>query len=312
LIISVLLGFSLTILFTGVHDTNNIKKDKNTVMKSGLYIVSTPIGNLGDISSRAIKTLENSDIIICENPKHSLKLLSKLDIKKKLISLHDYNEQIVIEKIIESLKNKKLSLISDAGSPLISDPGYKLVTFCIENDIYVTTIPGASSVTSALQISSIPINKYTFHGFLPKTKKSVVNFVEILKKSNLTSVFFVSSHKILSFLEILSKELSDRKIAVCKELTKMNERVFIGSSLEVFKEFKQTSKNSLGEFVIVVEEQNIDTKKSLYELSPDIIDIIKKLLDKFSLTDTVKIVHKIGNIEKKEIYKKALDIQNEK
>jgi len=312
LIISVLLGFSLTILFTGVHDTNNIKKDKNTVMKSGLYIVSTPIGNLGDISSRAIKTLENSDIIICENPKHSLKLLSKLDIKKKLISLHDYNEQIVIEKIVESLKNKKLSLISDAGSPLISDPGYKLVTFCIENDIYVTTIPGASSVTSALQISSIPINKYTFHGFLPKTKKSVVNFVEILKKSNLTSVFFVSSHKILSFLEILSKELSDRKIAVCKELTKMNERVFIGSSLEVFKEFKQTSKNSLGEFVIVVEEQNIDTKKSLYELSPDIIDIIKKLLDKFSLTDTVKIVHKIGNIEKKEIYKKALDIQNEK
>jgi len=281
-------------------------------MKSGLYIVSTPIGNLGDISSRAIKTLENSDIIICENPKHSLKLLSKLDIKKKLISLHDYNEQIVIEKIIESLKNKKLSLISDAGSPLISDPGYKLVTFCIENDIYVTTIPGASSVTSALQISSIPINKYTFHGFLPKTKKSVVNFVEILKKSNLTSVFFVSSHKILSFLEILSKELSDRKIAVCKELTKMNERVFIGSSLEVFKEFKQSSKNSLGEFVIVVEEQNIDTKKSLYELSPDIIDIIKKLLDKFSLTDTVKIVHKIGNIEKKEIYKKALDIQNEK
>jgi len=281
-------------------------------MKSGLYIVSTPIGNLGDISSRAIKTLENSDIIICENPKHSLKLLSKLDIKKKLISLHDYNEQIVIEKIVESLKNKKLSLISDAGSPLISDPGYKLVTFCIENDIYVTTIPGASSVTSALQISSIPINKYTFHGFLPKTKKSVVNFVEILKKSNLTSVFFVSSHKILSFLEILSKELSDRKIAVCKELTKMNERVFIGSSLEVFKEFKQTSKNSLGEFVIVVEEQNIDTKKSLYELSPDIIDIIKKLLDKFSLTDTVKIVHKIGNIEKKEIYKKALDIQNEK
>jgi len=281
-------------------------------MKSGLYIVSTPIGNLGDISSRAIKTLENSDIIICENPKHSLKLLSKLDIKKKLISLHDYNEQIVIEKIVESLKNKKLSLISDAGSPLISDPGYKLVTFCIENDIYVTTIPGASSVTSALQISSIPINKYTFHGFLPKTKKSVVNFVEILKKSNLTSVFFVSSHKILSFLEILSKELSDRKIAVCKELTKMNERVFIGSSLEVFKEFKQSSKNSLGEFVIVVEEQNIDTKKSLYELSPDIIDIIKKLLDKFSLTDTVKIVHKIGNIEKKEIYKKALDIQNEK
>ena len=281
-------------------------------MKTGLYIVSTPIGNLGDISFRAVEVLKNCDAIICENPKHSLKLLLNLDIKKKLISLHDYNEEVVINKISNDLKNKTYSLISDAGSPLISDPGYKLVRFCIKNNIYVTTVPGASSIISALQLSSIPINNYIFRGFLPKTKKSVGDFVNLLKKTNITSVFFVSSHKILSFLEILSKELSDRKIAVCKELTKMNERVFIGSSFEVFKEFKQSSKNSLGEFVLVVEEQNIGKKKSLYELSPDIIDIIKKLLEKFSLTDTVKIVHKIGNIEKKEIYKKALDIQNEK
>ena len=165
-------------------------------MKNGLYIVSTPIGNLSDISSRAIKTLADSDIIICENPKHSLKLLSKLDIKKKLISLHDYNEEIVIEKIKENLKNKKLSLISDAGSPLISDPGYKLVRFCIEKNIYVTVVPGPSSVTTALQISSIPINHYTFHGFVPKTKKGIDDFVETLKLSGCTSVFFISTHKI--------------------------------------------------------------------------------------------------------------------
>ncbi|MDC0161655.1 16S rRNA (cytidine(1402)-2'-O)-methyltransferase [bacterium] len=281
-------------------------------MKNGLYIVSTPIGNLGDISSRAIKTLGDSDIIICENPKHSLKLLSKLDIKKKLISLHDYNEEVVIEKIKESLRNKKISLISDAGSPLISDPGYKLVRFCIENQVYVTIVPGASSVTSALQMSSIPINQYTFRGFLPKTKKGVEEFINTLEQSSSTSVFFVSSHKILSFLEILSKKITDQKIAVCKELTKINEKVFIGSSSNVYYEFKKSSKNTLGEFVVVVEENMKNKKKSLYDLSPDIINIIHKLLDKFSLTDTVEIVHKIGNIGKKEIYKKALDIQNEK
>mgnify|MGYP001391347599 CR=1 FL=1 len=281
-------------------------------MKNGLYIIATPIGNLEDISSRAIKTLKDCDIIICENPKHSLKLLSKLDIKKKLISLHDYNEEIVIKKIKDDLKLKKLSLISDAGSPLISDPGYKLVRFCNKNNIYVTVIPGPSSVTSALQISSIPINKFTFHGFAPKTKNGVEDFISTIKQSTSTSVFFISSHKILLFLELFSKKLKNRKIAVCKELTKINERVFVGSSIEVYNEFRQSSKNSLGEFVVVVEEKISDRKKTQYELSPDIINIINKLLEKFTLTDTVEIVHKIGKIGKKEIYKKALDIKNEK
>jgi len=281
-------------------------------MKNGLYIVSTPIGNLEDISARAIKTLSESDIIICENPKHSIKLLSKLDIKKKLISLHDYNEENVIEKIKAHLDSKKLSLISDAGSPLISDPGYKLVRHCVLNNIYVTVIPGASSITSALQLSSIPINEYKFLGFVPKTKKGIGDFINLLKNSTCTSVFFVSTHKILSFLKIISTKLPDRKIAVCKELTKLNEKVFVGMSFEVYNIFKKNTKNSLGEFVIVVEKKNTDRKKSLSGLTPDIIQIINKLLEKFSLTDTVEIVHRIGKIGKKEIYKKALDIQNEK
>ena len=308
----VLIGFSLILLFTGAQEINNIKKNTNNIMENGLYIVSTPIGNLGDISSRAIKTLENSDMIICENPKHSLKLLSKIGIKKKLISLHDYNEEVVIEKIKESLKNKKLSLISDAGSPLISDPGYKLVRFCHLNNIYVTIIPGPSSIISALQVSSIPINNYTFLGFVPKTTKAIEDFIETLEKSPSTSVFFISRHKVLSFLEILSEKLPKLKIAVCKELTKINERVFLGSSFDVFNEFKKVSKNSLGEFVIVAEEGNKNRKKALNDLTPEIIEIIDRLLDKFSLTDTVEIVHKIGNLAKKEIYKKALDLQNEK
>lgn len=286
--------------------------DTDNFMESGLYIVSTPIGNLGDISSRAIDTLQNSDIIICENPKHSNKLLSKLGIKKKLISLHDYNEEVVINKIRESLKNKKFCLISDAGSPLISDPGYKLVRFCVETDIRVTVVPGASSVTSALQLSSIPVNKYTFHGFLPKTKKGIDDLVNELKIHESTSVIFVSRHKILLFLEILSKELKNRKIAVCKELTKINERVFVGTSEDVYNDFKKNSKNSLGEFVIVLESIDNGIKNTSYELSADIINIINKLLDKFSLTDTVEIVHKIGNYAKKNLYKKILEIKNAK
>ena len=133
-----------------------------------------------------------------------------------------------------------------------------------------------------------------------------------MKHSTCTSVFFISTHKILLFLEIIAIKLPDRKIAVCKELTKINERVFIGSSVEVYNKFKERSKNSLGEFVIVVEEENNSNKNSSSRLTPDIIEIITKLLEKFSLTDAVEIVHKIGNIGKKEIYKKALEIQNEK
>ena len=280
-------------------------------MKNGLYIISTPIGNLGDITSRAIEVMKNSDFIICENPKHSLKLLLKLDIKKKLISLHDYNEEAVIDRIKDKLKYKKYSLISDAGSPLISDPGYKLVRFCNENNIYVTVVPGPSSLTSALQISSIPINKYTFHGFLPKSKKETIEFIELLKQSDISSVFFVSSHKILLFIEALSKKIDDKKIAICKEITKINERVFVGLPNEVLKEFRKDSKNTLGEFVVVIEGNNNQKKsKSLVDLKTE--DVLKKLLQKFSLTDTVEIVHKMGNIGKKELYKKALELQNEK
>ena len=280
-------------------------------MKKGLYIVATPIGNMGDISFRAIETLKNTDFIICENPKHSLKLLSKFDIKKKLIALHDHNEQIVIEEIKEKLNKKVFSLISDAGSPLISDPGYKLVRFCIQNDIYVTVVPGASSVTSALQISSIPTDKYIFYGFLPKSKNSIVEFIELLKKNNLTSIFFVSSHKILSLLDVMMIKLPKRKMAICKEITKINEKVFVGFPAVVSEKFKNDKKNKLGEFVIVV-EGNKSFKEKNVNIHPLIEDIIKKLLRKFSLTDTVEIVHKIGNIGKKEVYKKALELQNEK
>ena len=140
---------------------------------NGLSIVATPIGNLEDITYRAVKVLEECDIIICENPKHSLKLLNKLGIKKKLIALHDYNEHKIINQMKVVLKNKKCALISDSGSPLISDPGYNLVQYCITNNIRVTSVPGPSSIVSSLQLSGLPISEFTFFGFVPKSKKKM-------------------------------------------------------------------------------------------------------------------------------------------
>ena len=148
-------------------------------MVNGLYIVATPIGNMGDISNRAIETLQNVDFIICENPNHSRKIMSKFGIKKKLVALHDHNEEKIIRNYIEKIKTKPVALISDAGSPLISDPGYKLVQHCIKENIFMTTIPGASSVISALQLSGLPVNEFAFVGFAPKNKKKMLNFLKL-------------------------------------------------------------------------------------------------------------------------------------
>ena len=161
---------------------------------NGLSIVATPIGNLEDITYRAVKVIEECDIIICENPKHSLKLLNKLGIKKKLIALHDYNEHKIIERIKVLLKNKNCVLISDAGSPLISDPGYNLVQYCIANNIRVTSVPGPSSIVSSLQLSGLPISEFTFFGFVPKSKKKMEDLCKnISQKKKDLCVFCLKS-----------------------------------------------------------------------------------------------------------------------
>ena len=277
-------------------------------IKSGLYIVSTPIGNLNDISIRAVEALKNADLIICENPKHSIKILSKLGIKKKLISLHDYNEANVIGRVENLVKKQVIVLISDAGSPLVSDPGYKLVKYFIENKAYVTSIPGATSVISALQLSTIPMNQFSFLGFAPKTKKKLQDFLKQILDSNQTSVFFASSHRIIICIKEMVGVLKKRKIAVCKEITKLNEKVFIGSPKKILAEIEKEAKNKLGEFVIVVEGKKKPSKINDF-INTKMEHEISKLLEKFSLTDVVEIVHKISYIGKKEIYKKALKLK---
>jgi len=282
-----------------------------TRILNGLYIVATPIGNMGDISNRAIDTLKNVDFIICENPNHSRKLMSKLGIKKKLVALHDYNEEKIIRNYIEIIRTKPVALISDAGSPLISDPGYKLVQHCIKENIFITTIPGASSIISALQLSGLPVSEFVFVGFAPKSKKKMLDFLNAVSAEQKTVILFVSSHKIIQLLEILAETLPNRNISVCKEISKLNEKTFYGLPKKILTKICSSPKYSLGEFVVVMDaEKNIKNIEKNY-ISLEIEKIIKRLLTKFSLTESVEIVHKISYIEKKQIYKKALDIKNE-
>ena len=280
-------------------------------MVNGLYIVATPIGNMGDISNRAIEVLQNVDFIICENPNHSRKIMSKFGIKKKLVALHDHNEEKIIRNYIEKIKTKPVALISDAGSPLISDPGYKLVQHSIKENIFITTVPGTSSIISALQLSGLPVNEFTFVGFAPKNKKKMLDFLKSISLEQRTVILFVSSHKIIQLLETLTEILSNRNIAVCKEITKLNEKTFYGLPENILAKISSSPKYSLGEFVVIIgAEKNIENIEKNY-ISPEIENIIKRLLNKFSLTESVEIVHKISYIEKKQIYKKALDIKNE-
>ena len=275
----------------------------------GLHIVATPIGNLKDISERATLTLKEADMIICENPKHSLKLLNNLGIKKKLISLHDYNEIDVIKKISDKLFTKKIVLISDAGSPLISDPGFKLVNYCIKNNVYITSIPGPTALIPALQMSGLPINEFCFFGFFPKVKKDVSKFINNLEDNDKTTVFFVSSHKLNECLKIIQSHLGDRFVSIFKELTKLNEKVFRGYGNEIFKKIAIESKDSKGEFVVVLEGKKV--KKSNNFNLENLDNEIIKLLKKFSLTDVVQIVHKLTGIKKNIVYKWVLELKKQ-
>ena len=293
--------------FTGVHEIINVNIYIMNNAINGLSIIATPIGNLDDISYRAIDTLKECEIIICENPKHSLKLLNKLGIKKKLIALHDYNEHQIIDQIKSLLKSKKCSLISDAGSPLISDPGYNLIQFCISNNIKITSIPGPTSIIASLQLSGLPISEFIFFGFVPKSKKKLEELIKSISQEKRTSVLFVSNHKLITFLDCLHKFMPDRQISLCKELTKVNEHVFRGISSRVKADLLQKKENSKGEFVAVIDGQIL--KIQGFEDLDSYQKEIKKMTTKFSLTDVVGIVHKFTKINKNKIYKWLLTLK---
>ena len=275
------------------------------ILSKHLYIVSTPIGNLDDITFRALDVLKYSDIILCEDTRRSIKLLNHYKIKKKLISYHKFNEKKQLTKIIEYFNEGKiLSLISDAGTPLLSDPGRLLVNQCIENGIQVTPIPGVSSVTSAVSVSGFK-DQFLFYGFLPKTQNELEKVLNSLSQSDYTQVFFIPSKKINFYIKNFKKYFSGRKIVIAKEITKMHE-AFIRKDID---DLKPIENNLKGEMTTVISERIKKTKSYDEEI---IVNKAKKYLKKYSLKDTVNLILETEKINKKIIYKLCLKIKNEK
>ena len=277
-----------------------LDKSKNKI-NLGLYIVSTPIGNLSDITLRALNILKNSEYILCEDTRTSKKLLDKYKIKSKLISNHKFNEKKNLNRIIEILKSDiTVSMISDAGTPCISDPGKILLNECVKNKINIYPIPGPSAVTTAVSMSGFS-EKYFFYGFLPKKKNILFNDLKKMSDTNGSIVFFVSPNKINESIEYLKKFFSGRKILICREMTKFFEE-YVRTNIDDLVPFKNTPK---GELTLVISENN----NNLTVLSQIDKNRIKKMIKNLSLKDIVKLITKETKISKKEVYNYCLSIK---
>ena len=274
--------------------------------KKGLYLVSTPIGNLGDLTIRALEILKNSELILCEDTRVSIKLLNHFNIKTQLIAFHKFNERKKTSDIINHLMNGKIiSLISDAGTPTISDPGKLLVQECISNDIPITPIPGASSVISSLSISGFS-DKFIFFGFLEEKRNKLIKELEFLSKMDCSIVLFIPPKKLIKNLEIIINFFKKREIVLCREMTKIHEE-FIRCKVEDLKKIKIYDK---GELTIVISEIKESTNSFDFLTESD-KKIIKMMLKNKSIKDIIK---KFSNkkIPKKTIYDFCLKLKNEK
>ena len=278
----------------------------NNKFKPGLYCVATPIGNMGDISFRAVKILQDSDLILCEDTRVTKKILQKFDINKKLISNHKFNENKNLEKVIEILKNNKIvSLVSDAGTPAVSDPGRILVQECVKNKINIFPIPGASAVSSAISISGFSDNFY-FCGFLPEKQNQVKKLFKNISLLESSIVFFISPNKLIKRMDDVKEFFSDRDILICREISKYHEE-YIRTSVQKLSDVNFSRK---GEITIVISEIKKE-KLSFKELEESDKKKINKLIKKMSIKDIVKKVSEDREISKKLIYKYCLEIKNE-
>lgn len=275
-------------------------------IKKGLYLVSTPIGNLGDITLRSINLLKNSEYILCEDTRVSKILLEKYEIKSKLISNHKFNERKNLSKIIKLLKNGSIiSIISDAGTPGISDPGRILINECIDQNINIIPLPGPSSISSAVSVSGFS-DKFFFYGFLPEKKKILEQDLENLSLLNSSIVFFISPKKINRIIASLKFFFSGRKIVICREMTKYYEE-FIRCNVDDLDKIKFEHK---GEFTIVISEKSLNNKTS-QTLSESDKRIINQMINKISIKEIISIINKDNKVPKKEIYSYCIKLKNE-
>jgi len=286
-----------------ILDTDSI----NNKIKSGLYIVSTPIGNLSDITLRALEVLKKSDYILCEDTRTSKNLLDRYEIKSKLISNHKFNEKKNLFKIIEILKSDCIvSLISDAGTPSISDPGAVLINECLINKINIYPIPGSSAVSSAVSISGFS-EKYYFYGFFPEKNNKLKEDFEKLRNVEGCIVFFISPRKFNRSVKDIKEYFLDRKILICREMTKFYEE-FIRTDVNRLEAFKSDPK---GELTIVISEKTKERNSSIILKESDKKNI-RKMIKKLSIKDITDLISQNSNVPKKEIYNYCLKLKNEK
>jgi 16S rRNA (cytidine1402-2'-O)-methyltransferase len=269
--------------------------------KGNLYIIATPIGNLEDITLRAIRILKEVDLIAAEDTRHTLKLLNHLEISKPLISYHRHNEEIRTEELIKELKTgKNIGLVSDAGTPGICDPGEEIIKKCIEESIKVVPIPGACAMINALITSGISTKEFIFLGFLPLNKKSRKEKLEEIKNANKTIILYEAPHKLKSTLNDLSLILEDRSVVLARELTKIHEEYIRGT----VKELMEKTDNLKGEMILIIEKNNKDNKEELNSLNNLTLEEHYNFYEKNGLNkkEIIKKIAKDRNVSKNEIY----------
>ena len=272
-------------------------------LKPGLYLVATPIGNLGDITLRALETLKNCDVIACEDTRVSRKLLSAFSIAKPLISYHDHNADQMRPLILDRIANgQAVVLISDAGTPLISDPGYKLVRHCYEAQLGVTFIPGPSAVIAGLVLSGMACDRFLFAGFADKSAYAELSSI------NTTLIFFESAKRLGSSLKQMAKSFVDREVAVVREITKLFEEVRRGSFEEVIKYYEENGLPK-GEVVVVLSPKNSQFQQTSLQ---NIDDLLRQALASHSIRDACTLVSGVLGLPRKRIYQRALELREER
>ena len=276
-------------------------------IKKGLYLVPTPIGNLGDITLRAIEIMKKSDFILCEDTRVSKILLEKYEIKSKLIPNHKFNEKKNLNKVLHLLINGSvISIISDAGTPSISDPGSILINECVKNNIEIIPLPGPSAVATAVSISGFS-NRFFFYGFFPEKKKTLEEKLENLSHLESSIVFFISPKKINRIIPILKKNFTGRKIVICREMTKFYEE-FIRSEIDDLHKFDFEVK---GELTLVISEKK-SVKKTSQSLNESDKRIINQMINKLSIKEIITLINQNNKISKKDIYNYCVKLKNER
>jgi len=271
-----------------------------------LTIISLPIGNLKDITIRALEELQSSDLIFCEDKRITIKLLNHYNIKNKLMSYNEHSDRGTREFIVNQIdKGKSISLVSDAGTPLISDPGYKLIKELKKKNLTVTSCPGPSSPITAITLAGLPSDKFFFSGFLPVKSKARKDYLLKIKNIESTIIFFESPNRIVKSLETILEIFGDRNIAICRELTKKFEEVITLKVSEAIKNLSSRD-NIKGEIVIVIEGE---VKK---DKSQNLEAILKDALKSMSLSDAAKEISNYTNFSKKEVYNAALVLKDRK